>query len=81
MQFFFSSTQFTEVNYIFLAGGCAAIPGLEEIVATRTQATTLIVNPFADMTLSNRVRPNLLSADAPSLLIACGLAMRSFDPS
>lgn len=81
MQFFFSSTQYTEVNYIFLAGGCAAIHGLEEIVAARTQATTLIVNPFSDMTLSNRVRPNLLSADAPSLLIACGLAMRSFDPS
>lgn len=81
MQFFFSSTQYTEVNYIFLAGGCAAIPGLEEIVATHTQATTLIINPFADMTLSNRVRPNLLSTDAPSLLIACGLAMRSFDPS
>ena len=68
MQFFFSSTQYTEVNYIFLAGGCAAIHGLEEIVAARTQATTLIVNP-------------LLSEDAPSLLIACGLAMRSFDPS
>jgi len=81
MQFFFSSTRHTEVNYIFLAGGCAAIPGLDEIVAARTQASTLIVNPFADMILSNRVRPKLLGADAPSLLIACGLAMRSFDPS
>ncbi len=81
VQFFFSSTQYSEVNYIFLAGGCAAIPGLDEIVAARTQVNTLIVNPFADMALSNRVRPNLLGADAPSLLIACGLAMRSFDPS
>jgi type IV pilus assembly protein PilM len=81
MQFFFSSTQYTEVNYIFLAGGCAAIPGLDEIVAARAQANTLIVNPFADMALSSRVRPKLLGADAPSLLIACGLAMRAFDPS
>lgn len=81
IQFFFSSTRYTEVNYIFLAGGCAAIPGLDEIVAARAQARTLIVNPFADMALSNRVRPKLLGADAPSLLIACGLAMRSFDPS
>ncbi|MCZ6897862.1 MAG: pilus assembly protein PilM [Betaproteobacteria bacterium] len=81
IQFFFSSTRYTEVNYIFLAGGCAAIPGLDEIVAARAQAQTLTVNPFADMALSNRVRPKLLSADAPSLLIACGLAMRSFDPS
>jgi type IV pilus assembly protein PilM len=81
MQFFFSSTQYTEVNYIFLAGGCAAIPGLDEIVAAHAQVSTLIANPFADMALSNRVRPKLLSVDAPSLLIACGLAMRSFDPS
>lgn len=81
VQFFFSSTQYSEVNYIFLAGGCAAIPGLDEIVAARAQVNTLIVNPFTNMALSNRVRPKILGADAPSLLIACGLAMRSFDPS
>jgi len=81
LQFFFTSTQFTEVNYIFLAGGCASIPGLDEIVAARTQVATLIVNPFAGMELSSRIMPRQLGADAPALLIACGLAMRSFDPS
>ena len=81
MQFFFTSTQFTEVSYIFLAGGCATIPGLDEVVAARTQVSTLIVNPFAGMELSSRITPRQLGADAPSLLIACGLALRSFDPS
>lgn len=81
MQFFFTSTQFTEVSYIFLAGGCASIPGLDEVVAARTQVSTLIANPFAAMELSSRITPRQLGADAPSLLIACGLAMRSFDPS
>ena len=81
MQFFFTSTQFTEVSYIFLAGGCANIPGLDEVVAARTQVSTLIANPFAGMELSSRITPRQLGADAPSLLIACGLAMRSFDPS
>lgn len=80
IQFFYTSTQYTEVNYIFIAGGCAVIPGLDAIIATRTQVSTLVVNPFSTMELSSRIIPRQLSLDAPSLLIACGLALRSFDP-
>lgn len=78
-QFFFSSSQFTQVDHILLAGGCAMIPGLDEIVATRTQSSTMIANPFASMALSSRIKPKQLTMDAPALLIACGLAMRRFD--
>ncbi|SDH09780.1 pilus assembly protein PilM [Nitrosomonas sp. Nm132] len=81
LQFFFTSTQYTQVNYIFLSGGCAVIPGLEEIVTERTQVITQVVNPFINMELSNRIAPRQLKIDAPLLMIACGLAMRGFDPS
>lgn len=81
LQFFFTSTQYHEVDFIVLAGGCAALPGLDDAVATRTQVSTMVANPFAMMTLSSRIKPRQLQADAPSLLIACGLAMRRFDPS
>jgi len=81
IQFFFTSTQYNEVNYIVLAGGCAALAGLDDAVATRTQVNTLVANPFAQMTLSSRIKPRQLQADAPALMIACGLAMRRFDPS
>lgn len=81
IQFFFTSTQYTEVNYIFLAGGSAVIPGLDAIISTRTQVSTLIVNPFSTMELSSRIIPRQLNLDAPALLVACGLALRSFDPS
>jgi type IV pilus assembly protein PilM len=81
LQFFFTSTQYHEVDYIVLAGGCAALPGLDDAVATRTQVSTMVANPFALMTLSSRIKPRQLQADAPSLIIACGLAMRRFDPS
>jgi len=40
---------------------------------------TIIANPLAGMSLSNRVQAQTLAQDAPSLLIACGLALRSFD--
>jgi len=81
LQFFFTSTQYNEVDYIVLAGGCAVLPGLDDAVATRTQVSTMVANPFALMTLSSRIKPRQLQADAPSLIIACGLAMRRFDPS
>ncbi len=79
LQFFFSSTPHSKIDHIVLAGGCAVIPGLEEIVATRTQVATMVANPFVNMLTSPRVRPKNLMADAPSLLVACGLALRRFD--
>jgi len=81
IQFFFTSSQYNEVDYIVLAGGCAVLPGLDDAVATRTQVSTMVANPFALMTLSSRVKPRQIQADAPALFIACGLAMRRFDPS
>jgi len=79
LQFFFTSTQFNQVNHIVLAGGCAVLPGADEVVASRTQINTIIANPFADMVLSDRVRAKSLLADASSLMAACGLALRRFD--
>lgn len=81
LQFFFTSSQYNEVDYIVLAGGCAVLPGLDDAVATRTQVSTMVANPFALMTLSSRIKPRQIQADAPALFIACGLAMRRFDPS
>jgi type IV pilus assembly protein PilM len=75
-QFFTSSTQFHRVDHIVLAGGCASIPEVEVTVQDRTQVHTVIANPFQGMAMSSRVRPQQLVVDAPSLLIACGIAMR-----
>jgi type IV pilus assembly protein PilM len=80
LQFFFTSTQFHSVDHILLAGGSAVIPGLEEIVSTRTQVPTSIANPFSAMQTSPRIQLKKLMQDAPSLIVACGLAMRRFDP-
>ena len=79
LQFFFSSSQYNDVDHILLAGGTASISGLAEMVQDKVGTTTSIANPFVDMALSSKVNASLLSADAPSLMIACGLALRSFD--
>jgi type IV pilus assembly protein PilM len=80
LQFFFTSTQYHAVDHILLAGGSAVIPGLDEVVNTRTQVPASIANPFALMQASPRIQLKRLMIDAPSLIVACGLAMRRFDP-
>jgi len=77
LQFFYSSSQYTQVDLIVMAGGCASIEGSEEVIAEKTGTQVMIANPFANMSLSSKVRAQGLSNDAPSLMIACGLAMRS----
>ncbi|MFV0372129.1 MAG: pilus assembly protein PilM [Azonexus sp.] len=79
LQFFFTSTQFSKVDHIVLAGGCASIHGIDEVVATRTRFDTLVANPFGNMVLSDRVRARALLTDASALMVACGLALRRFD--
>jgi type IV pilus assembly protein PilM len=79
MQFFFTSTQFNTVDHILLTGGSAVIPGMDEMVTTRTQVNTLVGNPFASMAISPRIQLRRLVADAPSLMVACGLALRRFE--
>tara|TARA_R110002051_G_scaffold90269_3_gene158949 strand:- start:7599 stop:8663 length:1065 start_codon:yes stop_codon:yes gene_type:complete len=79
LQFFFAGGQYNDVDYILLAGGTASIPGLDNLIQQKIGTTTLVANPFANMTLSNKVNAVALSNDAPALMIACGLAMRSFD--
>jgi len=78
VQLFTNSTQFA-IDHIMLAGGCASISGVNEVVGARTQINTVAANPFAGMALDKHVNSAQLTADAPSLMIACGLAMRRFD--
>jgi type IV pilus assembly protein PilM len=79
LQFFYSSSPFNSVDQLLLAGGCAQIPGIDELVAARIGVPAMVSNPFASMSISSRIKPQLLSNDAPSLMISCGLALRSFD--
>ncbi len=79
LQFFFTSTQYNQVDHIVLAGGCAVIQGIDEVVSGRSQVATMVANPFAGMALSQRIRAKNLATDAPSLMVACGLALRRFD--
>jgi type IV pilus assembly protein PilM len=78
IQFFFTSTPFTKIDQIFLAGGCAVLPGLLDMIASRTRISSAVISPFKGMQLASGVREQALRSDAPAYLVACGLAMRRF---
>jgi len=78
IQFFYTSTPYTRVDQIYLAGGCALIPGLLDIIASRTKINTAVISPFKGMQLGPGVRESQLRGDAPAYLVACGLALRRF---
>ncbi len=79
LQFFFSSSQYDDVDYIVLAGGTASIEGLDGMIENKLGTPTIVANPFVDMSLASKVDADALANDAPAMMIACGLAMRSFD--
>jgi type IV pilus assembly protein PilM len=79
LQFFYSSSAYDDVDHIILAGGTASIDGLSEMVAAKLGTPTTLANPFVNMSLSSRVNKSDLHDDAPAMMIACGLALRSFD--
>ena len=79
LQFFYSSSAYDDVDHIILAGGTSSIDGLSEMVAAKLGTPTTIANPFVNMSMSSRVNEVNLHNDAPAMMIACGLALRSFD--
>ncbi len=78
LQFFFSSSQYNDVDLLVLAGGTAATSGLAEMVQEDLSTSTVVANPFAKMVVGKKVNTKQLHNDAASLMLACGLAIRGF---
>lgn len=78
LQFFFTSTPHNKVDYIMLAGGSSALPGLTAAVTQHTTFPCSLVNPFDGMEIGEGVRLKKMTREAPSYLTSCGLALRRF---
>ena len=78
LQFFFTSTPHNKVDYVMLAGGSAALPGLTAAVTQHTTFACSLVNPFDGMEIGGGVRLKKMTREAPSYLTSCGLALRRF---
>lgn len=80
LQFFLSAnSQYETLDALIICGGCAAIPGVDTMIAERVGVPTVVGNPLGEMKISSKARAQLAESDAGALMIACGLALRSFD--
>ena len=80
IQFFLSSTsEYGELDQIIICGGTAAIPGAADHIQDSLGTPTVLGDPFGNMKLSSKAKAQLVESDSAALMIACGLAMRSFD--
>ncbi|MCW5588967.1 MAG: pilus assembly protein PilM [Legionellales bacterium] len=79
LQFYYSSTDEENIDHLLLAGGVASIPGVIDLIRDRTGIETSLANPFSNMDVGKRINQEILTSDASSLLVCCGLAMRSFE--
>ena len=70
LQFFYAGSEFNRVDQVVLAGGCASIAGIAEMVEEQLGVPTVVANPLANMTLGPRVQAHALAQDAPALMIA-----------
>ncbi len=79
VQFFYTSTPYNSVDYIFLGGGGAAPEGLVEAVSAEASTVCKLLDPFEGMRISPNIKDKQLRKGGTlSYLGACGLAMRRF---
>ncbi len=78
LQFFYNSTPYNKVDYVFLSGGSAVLAKLTKTVGDVTSTTCLLANPFDGMTVGPHAQDRRLRHEAPAFLTASGLAMRRF---
>ncbi len=80
LQFFLASgSGRAQPDQILVCGGCANIPGVADVIASRVGIPTEIGDPLGQMRIGSRPKSFNVKRDSTALLIACGLALRSFD--
>jgi type IV pilus assembly protein PilM len=80
LQFFLASGGGREQpDEILVCGGCANIPGVADLIASKVGIPTEVGDPLGQMKISSRARSQGVESDATALLTACGLALRGFD--
>lgn len=79
LQLFFSSSAYTHIDHLFLAGDTSHLKQLEQLLVQRIDIPVLLANPFAGMKLASSVNQSILETQAPSCLIAAGLALSGME--
>lgn len=78
MQLYISTTHAERPTVLHICGGGAALPGIADDLSAELAVDVEVFNPFADMTISEKAAASDLNKYTPQLVVAAGLASRSF---
>jgi type IV pilus assembly protein PilM len=80
LQFYLASgSGRSQPEQILVCGGCANIPGVADVIASRVGIPSERGDPLGQMRISSKAKALGVTRDAVALLTACGLALRSFE--
>jgi len=69
----------TSIDHLVIAGGNSALPEIDVLAGHHVGVPVTLANPFEEMSTNNKINKAHLEADAPSFLIATGLAIRGIE--
>ena len=78
VQVFFSSSHYTHIEQIVLAGVGANDPQLPILLHGKLGITTIVANPVASFKLNPKLDQQYLIQCSSAMMMACGLALRQF---
>lgn len=79
LQIFYSSSDYNHIDQLFLVGGLSGVQGLVCDIEAALSVPTAVANVLADMSISKQLNCSDLVDAGPAMLLAVGLALRSFD--
>lgn len=78
IQMFLTSSGYEKVDYLIISGGTALVEGVQELLTEELGIFTVLANPFSGMDIADGIDESELQSVAPQLMVASGLALRSF---
>ncbi|WP_199610533.1 pilus assembly protein PilM [Flocculibacter collagenilyticus] len=80
IQMYLTTSGKENVDYIIISGGTALINGIDKLIVDELGIHTVLAKPFAELEFSPLVDKDAIEQVAPQLMVATGLALRSFSP-
>jgi len=77
LQFFYSSSSFSNIDSVVLTGACCALAGLAGDLEVKLRAKVSVLNPILNASVQSR--RDAIVAAAPGLSVAYGLSLRGLN--
>lgn len=80
VQMYLTTSGKENIDYLVISGGTALLEGIDKLLTDELGIYTVIARPFNEMSCASSVDKELLKQQGPQLMVATGLALRSFSP-